>query len=307
MHETLRAYTAARQASASTEVERFAGEFVLKLLKKRLFSSPQAFLHTLEKHDQSLAAARRGRSTVTVPTIGVLQRLVERVDDEDAGGDGESDSSEDEAIETTARLFSEPTVSERELLQRLKQLAAASADRADSKAQVLIEWLKDTVCPDGVWNDNRVLVFTEYRDTQKWLQGLLATEGLTSNDRLMVLYGGMDHDLREGVKAAFQAGPADSPVRILLATDAAVRGHQPAESLSPTGALRDPWNPNRLEQRNGRLDRHGQRRRVLVHHFVSEGFESEAATGKPPGDLDGDLEFLARAAQKVEVDSRRPR
>ena len=48
-----------------------------------------------------------------------------------------------------------------------------------------------------------------------------------------------------------------------------------------------PWNPNRLEQRNGRIDRHGQPSpEVLIHHFVSKGYEDAA-----PGSLEGDLEW----------------
>jgi ERCC4-related helicase len=71
------------------------------------------------------------------------------------------------------------------------------------------------------WSSDRVIIFTEYRSTQKWLYNLLASEGLAQGDRLLTLYGGMNSDDREAVKAAFQAHPDVSPVRILLATDAA--------------------------------------------------------------------------------------
>jgi hypothetical protein len=57
-----------------------------------------------------------------------------------------------------------------------------------------------------------------------------------------------------------------------------------------------PWNPNRLEQRNGRIDRHGQpASEVLVHHCVSAGWENASR-----GSLEGDLDFLARVVAKVE-------
>jgi len=64
-----------------------------------------------------------------------------------------------------------------------------------------------------------------------------------------------------------------------------------------------PWNPNRMEQRNGRIDRHGQRApEVLVHHFVGAGYANRPPSLiREPGDLDGDLEFLLRAARKVET------
>ena len=45
---------------------------------------------------------------------------------------------------------------------------------------MLVDWLKRTVRPGGKWADNRVIIFTEYRATQKWLQELLAYEGFTA-------------------------------------------------------------------------------------------------------------------------------
>src|SRR5262249_16484682 len=62
-----------------------------------------------------------------------------------------------------------------------------------------------------------------------------------------------------------------------------------------------PWNPNRMEQRNGRVDRHGQKAdEVHIHHFVGRGFDTAHTSGKV-GDLEADLEFLMRAALKVET------
>src|SRR5205814_6472498 len=63
-----------------------------------------------------------------------------------------------------------------------------------------------------------------------------------------------------------------------------------------------PWNPNRLEQRNGRIDRHGQRAsEVFVYHFAPAGWkELKDVETVPVGKLEGDLEFLRRAVVKVE-------
>ena len=135
-------------------------------------------------------------------------------------------------------------------------------------------------------------------------------------DRLTVLYGGMDPHQREVVKAAFQADPSESPVRILLATDAASEGIDVQNHCARLIHYEIPWNPNRLEQRNGRIDRHGQRgyvddegnrvKAVLVYHFVGEGYarKMRAGAGLPPGtpgDLEGDIEFLYRAACKIQT------
>ena len=183
----------------------------------------------------------------------------------------------------------------------LREFAVHAAGSADTKARRLIQWLKGALKPGGQWSDRRVILFTEYRATQKWLHDLLAAEELGGPDRLRTIYGGMALEDRERVKAAFQADPADSPVRILLATDAASEGINLQNHCWQLIHYEIPWNPNRMEQRNGRVDRHGQKHsEVHVYHFVGAGFD-ETKPGQAPGDLEGDLEFLLRAALKVET------
>ena len=127
-------------------------------------------------------------------------------------------------------------------------------------------------------------------------------EGFTGDNRLMTLYGGMDDEKREAIKAAFQTRPEISPVRILLATDAASEGIDLQNYCHRIIHMEIPWNPNRLEQRNGRLDRHGQTKDVLVHHFVAKGYRDQDPNAwdvRGQG-LEADLEFLFRAVKKVE-------
>lgn len=112
-------------------------------------------------------------------------------------------------------------------------------------------------------------------------------------DRLMILHGGMDHDDREQVKAAFQAAPDISPVRILLATDAASEGIDLQNHCNYLIHLEIPYNPNVMEQRNGRIDRHGQREKeVLIWHPV-DAREDEGAVG-------GHKEDILRALRKLD-------
>lgn len=115
--------------------------------------------------------------------------------------------------------------------------------------------------------NERVILFTEYRATQNWLKEVLAQHGFTKDDRLLTMYGGMDLEEREDVKAAFQSGPNESNVRILLATDAAAEGLNLQNHCYRLIHYEIPWNPNRLEQRNGRIDRHGQK--GFLHPMVS--------------------------------------
>jgi SNF2 family DNA or RNA helicase len=301
IHAALRRYTKLRSERATDNTERFATEFVLKTLKKRLFSSPASFLATLERHEQSLREARK--KATAKPSRGVLQREFDRMDEEYAD-DSEYDEATDDALDSATRLFAEPTDEEQALLKQMKTWTSRARGQQDSKARVFVEWLKATLKPGGKWGDNRVIIFTEYRATQNWLQEVLATEGLTTGDRLLTMYGGMDGEQREEVKAAFQASPDVSPVRILLATDAASEGLDFQNHCSRLIHYEVPWNPNRMEQRNGRVDRHGQKaKEVLIHHFVGEGYEERAKvhfTGHV-GDMEADLEFLMRVAVKIET------
>jgi superfamily II DNA or RNA helicase len=301
IHASLQRYSTLRQQQARDHAERYATEFVLKLLKKRLFSSPAAFETTLRQHESSLRTAQRRRgAALPAPQIGLLRRLVDQTEEEFANDEALEDST-GEAVEGASRLFRELTPEERDLLRRMSDWATGARARPDAKAQELIRWLRETVRPGGTWTDQRVIIFTEYRATQNWLQTLLATEGLTAGNRLLTLYGGMDTALRERVKAAFQAHPAISPVRILLATDAASEGIDLQNHCARLIHYEIPWNPNRMEQRNGRIDRHGQKApRVLVYHFVGKGYQPRPDDrALPPGQLEGDLEFLMRAAIKV--------
>jgi len=79
------------------------------------------------------------------------------------------------------------------------------------------------------------------------LQDILAAEGF-GGDQLIDFYGGMDKDDRERVKAAFQADSAQSPVRILLATDAASEGIDLQKHCHRLIHIEIPWNPNRLDR-----------------------------------------------------------
>ena len=301
IHAALRQYTKLRSDRATDNTERFATEFVLKTLKKRLFSCPAAFLITLEQHEKSLQTARK--KAVTKPSINVLQREFDRMDEEYAD-DSEYDEATADALDSATRLFAEPTEEEQNLLKKMKKWAERARGQQDSKAKQLVAWLKQTLKPGGKWGKDRVIIFTEYRATQNWLQEVLATEGFSGDDRLLTMYGGMDSEQREEVKAAFQTAPEVSPVRILLATDAASEGLDFQNHCSRLIHYEIPWNPNRMEQRNGRVDRHGQKaKQVMIYHFVGQGYKERSTrsfTGHA-SDMDADLEFLMRVAIKIET------
>ena len=300
-HEALRKYTELRRAGAEEGAEKFATEFVLKLLKKRLFSCPEAFLLTLEKHIETASGAKKKQKPSRKPSIGLLRRELIGAE-EDSEDDTRYEEGLQDAVGTSTRALRELSAEERELLEQMRGWAQKASGRADEKAKKLIAWLTEHLKPNDKWTNERVIIFTEYRATQNWLQQQLAAAGFTKGGRLETLYGGMPTEDREKVKAAFQAAPSVSSVRILLATDAASEGIDLQNHCSRLIHYEIPWNPNRMEQRNGRVDRHGQRaNEVDVYHFVAEGYEKHTKAGAEvsPGDLGADLEYLMRAAIKV--------
>ena len=294
-HRALQQYTVQRLKNVKTDAERFAAEFVLKLLKKRLFSSPAAFGITLEKHRRFISGSRPAFLGTTA-----WRRQIENVE-EDYADDEDYEASAQEAVEAASGALPTLGTEEAALLKELSEYASTSAVRPDSKAQALINWLNSCVRPKGKWSNERVIIFTEYRATQKWLYDLLAREGFTEGEHLLMMYGGMPHEDRERIKAAFQANPSQAPVRILLATDAASEGVNLQNHCSRLIHYEIPWNPNRMEQRNGRVDRHGQKAsEVQIFHFVCKGFDV-ARMDASVGNLEADLEFLMRAALKIET------
>ncbi len=300
-HSALKEYTQLRVRGSQDNMEKYATEFVLKLLKKRLFSSPQAFATTLAKHTDSLKNAQRRRNTrlSSRPQERILRQQLEQIDEEFAD-DAQFEQVTEDSIDNSTQLFRDLSPAEEGLLKQMSQWADKAASQMDSKAKELLAWLDRYIRPDGQWSTERVIIFTEYRMTQKWLYELLASRGLAQDERLMMIYGGMPSDEREAVKAAFQTDPELAKVRILLATDAASEGLDLQNFCNRLIHYEIPWNPNRMEQRNGRIDRHGQQSdAVMIYHFVGQNYQAQSAIAGRPGDLEGDLEFLMRAAIKV--------
>ena len=285
-HDLLMAYAHARQRIPGAAGVR-AGDLISLLLKKRLFSSPAAFALTLQVHRDTVAKAGVPAMQEEMPDW-----LVDALTWED-----ESDTDEAERDLLNQAAAATGGVDERQtaLLEDLSRWADRRAEPADSKAEALVAELR-RLCPPG--SSTRVIVFTEYRATQNWLAGLLAARGL-GGERLGLLFGGMDESKREHLKDAFQAAPDRDPLRILLATDSASEGIDLQRHCHTVIHYDIPFNPNRLEQRIGRVDRYGQDTEVDVVHFVGAGWRTASA-----GSYDGDLEFLSRVARKVAAERR---
>lgn len=290
IHRKLNDYCASREKDAEEAGNGFGTAFVNRLLKKRLLSSPAAFASTLEKYVASLSETRPAKLDTMAERI--LHKAILKAD-EDYADDSEVENAQAEAIEEATRHSMPLTPKQREMLDDLRAWAQRARNRADSKAQAILDWLTANLNTNGEWNDRRVILFTEYRTTHQWMHQILASHGF-GDERLGLLHGGLSQEEREPIKAAFQASPQDSPVRILLATDAASEGIDLQSHCNRLIHLEIPYNPNVMEQRNGRIDRHGQRENeVLIWHPVDGGSANGTAVG-------GHGEDILRALRKLD-------
>lgn len=290
IHRKLDDYCVSREKDAGKAGNGFGTAFVNRLLKKRLLSSPAAFASTIEKHVASLSEARPAKQDTMADRI--LYKAILKAD-EDYADDREVENAQAEAVEEATRRASPLTAEQRGTLDELRAWAQRARNQADSKAKAILDWLTSNLKPDGQWSDRRVILFTEYRTTHQWIHQILASHGF-GGERLAQLHGGLSQEEREPIKAAFQASPQDSPVRILLATDAASEGIDLQNHCNRLIHLEIPYNPNVMEQRNGRIDRHGQREKeVLIWHPVDGGDTGDASVG-------GHGEDILRALRKLD-------
>ncbi|WP_433497307.1 DISARM system SNF2-like helicase DrmD [Sphaerimonospora sp. CA-214678] len=294
VHEVLKRFARARRAMLNAGTKgRKAADLVTLLLKKRLFSSPAAFAHTLDVY---LETVREPVPTTAVPVMDDdddEEWLDDFWDDTATLDDEPLAEAEDDAISMATPLQGITGVEEVMLLNRMRDWARDYESAPDAKARQLIDYLRAVCRPDGThWTNERVVVFTEYRATQKWLVELLRQEDL-GGDRLAVLHGGMSAIEREQLRVAFQKDPAEHPVRILVATDAASEGIDLQNHCHRLVNYDIPFNPNKLEQRIGRIDRWGQKRTPDIRHFIGTGWNGVVDS------YEADLEFLSRVANKV--------
>jgi hypothetical protein len=149
---------------------------------------------------------------------------------------------------------------ERRLLERVAGLALAAIPEQAKIAALrrLLRRLEKL--------GERAIVFTEYRDTL-----LHVRDTVGGYARVVVVHGGMAAEERRVALEAFVSGNA----QLLLATDAAGEGLNLHKTCRVVVNLELPWNPMRLEQRIGRVDRIGQTRRVHVFHLIAGGTREE--------------------------------
>lgn len=276
-----------RSEVATRKADLAAGSFAVEVLNKRLLSCPATFAESWHRLRQGLDEAGEADAV----EVAAARRGV----DEEVEDDREREGRERHAARTVGswlkpvagRLAAE-IASVDDALARLElapPLDDAYVPSDDARFDRLVDLIRHRLRSSDDWlADERLVVFTEYKTTLDYVERRLRDEFGDDGTRVRVLFGGLDARDREEIKRAFN-DPAD-PVRVLVATDAASEGLNLQETARLLLHYDVPWNPSRLEQRNGRLDRHGQARDVTVYHFTSED--------------EADLNFLGYVVGKVD-------
>ncbi|MCP4289969.1 MAG: DNA helicase [Gammaproteobacteria bacterium] len=270
--------------------EQLAGIFALEVLNKRLLSSPYTFANSWHRFKEGMAQLEEAE----VGEVQAARRAVQ----EDLDDDREVEGRQLHAAKTTGAWL-KPLVPHLEdevadldaALERMGLVPemGRGSDHLpnpleDARWNRFLQLIKRRLRNGPQWvDDERLIVFTEYKTTLDYLERRLRETFPNDSAAIRVLFGGMTDYEREAIKVAFN--DPDDPVRILVATDTASEGLNLQETARLVLHYDIPFNPARLDQRNGRLDRHGQARDVVVYHFTSED--------------DADLKFLAHVVGKV--------
>ncbi|MHC5862009.1 DISARM system SNF2-like helicase DrmD, partial [Nostoc sp.] len=250
---------------------------VITSLQKRLLSSIEAFARTLKVHRTGMEKQAAHRPSIHQASLPLLFESPGADDERAEFSEEEVIAEEDAQMAAASMQAAGQTARELAILDEMADVANASRYQPDPRIQQLVEWIRQNLCtdlgqPNAAWLERRVIIFTEYTDTKRYLQQQLQTAIAGSNreqERIDVFHGGIGEERREAIKSAFNADPTRHPLRILIATDAAREGVNLQNNCADLFHFDVPWNPSRMEQRNGRIDRKLQRSPVVhCYYFV---------------------------------------
>ncbi|WP_207934116.1 helicase-related protein [Actinomadura sp. KC06] len=249
--------------------------FALTVLQRRLASSPEAILKSLARRHKRLQALRQemaaGRSPVETALRERLARLLGKdLEDYDSGDlpAAELEDLENDVVDaataaqTIAELDKEIAILA-DLVEVARRVRHAGTDRKWTELRELL--LSNPMVNDGAGSPRKLIIFTEHKDTLEYLRDQISGL-LGSQDAVVTIHGGVSRDNRRKIKELFTQ---DRDCRILIATDAAGEGlNLQRANLMVNYDL--PWNPNRIEQRFGRIHRIGQTEVCHLWNLVAE-------------------------------------
>ncbi len=249
--------------------------FALTILQRRLASSPEAIYQSLRRRRERLEnrlrqerLLKRGAEAHLEPAIDLPQMTAEDLEELEDAPDAEIGAAEEKVVDqaTAARSIAE-LAAEIAALKQLEGLALkvrrSGTDRKWDELRQLLQNNPEIVDPEG--NCRKIVIFSEHRDTLNYLVERIRAL-LGRPETVVQIHGAMGREDRRKAQEGFTQ---DSQVQILVATDAAGEGiNLQRAHLAVNYDL--PWNPNRLEQRFGRIHRIGQNEVCHLWNLVAE-------------------------------------
>lgn len=284
-------------------LNRSAARLAMSIFQRRLASSTYALMRSFERRLRKLEdLIQKIESGEISEDIAAQQTRLDKkardvldettADEEHIVGDEEEhDQAENEALGGFAASSLDELKTERFRVEELLHLARAVYEKGEeSKFEKLRE-----VLYDPKYKDEKIIIFTEHRDTLDFLVSRL--EGLGFTGRIAQIYGGMPYTEREAQVEFFRKSPEQGGATYLVATDAAGEGI----NLQFCWLMINydiPWNPARLEQRMGRIHRYKQERDPVIILNIVAGKTRE---GKVLKTLLDKLELIRKQLQADKV------
>lgn len=253
--------------------------FALTQLQRRLASSPQAIYSSLTRRRKKLEG-RLDEMKIAARADGVRENLAEYTITRELDLPDNLDEASDELTAEEYEAYAERVVdqataaatipelgAEIAILRQLEEDAAdvvrSGKDKKWEEFSALLQDRPEMRTADG--RQRKLIVFTEHRDTLTYLATRI--QSLLGRDEAVVtIHGGVSRDARRHVQEEFRQNPE---VQVLVATDAAGEGvNLHNANLMVNYDL--PWNPNRMEQRFGRIHRIGQREVCHLWNLVAD-------------------------------------
>lgn len=283
LYEQVTTYVREEMGRAERMLDKKRGNtigFALTVLQRRLASSPEAILRSLErrrvrlegrlKEVESLSAAEQEtiRLVATLPAVGVdKQAKYDDLDELDPEEVEELEREIDDVVDLATAAQTVPELkAEIATLDELVRVATKVRNKEEDTKWVQLRTILDREVLGRSTDDiaRKIIVFTEHRDTLNYLERQIAMQ-LGRDDAVITIHGGTSREERKRAQERFTNDPN---AMVLLATDAAGEGlNLQRAHLMVNYDL--PWNPNRIEQRFGRIHRIGQREVCHLWNLVA--------------------------------------
>jgi len=251
----------ARAAAEDQDPRSRAIGFLMSLYQRRLASSTYAMRHSLENRARRLEEGLKRAQDLA------RQAPPDLPDPEELEEMEESERDRLEALLEAITLAGNAEQVRQEV-KELRGLAVQAQAVEDAGAEAKLTILRALLQKEGFFShpDQRLLLFTEFKDTLDYLMASLKSWGF----RVGCIHCGMRSGSRDepGTRLHAEQQFREGEIQVLVATEAAGEGI----NLQVCNILFNydiPWNPNRLEQRMGRIHRYGQRKDCLIFNFVA--------------------------------------